>query len=182
MPLGLLLSCPLQRWLNSFQLDLYNGGCPHGLHSIPQRDTTDASPSGGDFTQRWWTPSGTFFFRPFRPTALSGSPWWRQPALWARMVTYLDGRIWHPNPQCLELWVWPLEGLDCCWAAAWTLFSTPPWTPAHHPPVCSTRTGGSCVVCGPEWGPSDLLCAYDSEIPAVPPRWWPASFFPWILF
>lgn len=37
---------------------------------------------------------------------------WRLPGR-RDLLSQLGGRIWHPNPQRLQLWVWPLDGLTC---------------------------------------------------------------------
>ena len=43
---------------------------------------------------------------------LEGDPW-RLPTR-LDLLSQLDGRIWHPDPSRLQLWVWPLKGQSRC--------------------------------------------------------------------
>ena len=43
------------------------------------------------------------------PKLLDGDPWCLSKR--RDLLSQLGGHIWHPRPECLQLWVWPLRGL-----------------------------------------------------------------------
>ncbi|XP_062372037.1 uncharacterized protein LOC134059609 [Sardina pilchardus] len=55
-------------------------------------------------------PGRTWF--PLLHKLCSGSPW-RLPDR-RDLLSQLQGQIWHPDPLCLQLWVWPLQGPTRC--------------------------------------------------------------------
>ncbi len=80
-------------------------------------------------------PSQTWFSE--LTPLLYRSPW--EIPIRQDLLSQLQGRIWHPQPELWKLWVWPIQGQGPWWIFYLSSFSRP--SPVPEPPLL-----GSCTL------------------------------------
>ncbi len=79
-------------------------------------------------------PSQTWFSE---LTPLLYRPPWEIP-IRRDLLSQLQGRIWHPQPELWKLWVWPIQGQGPWWIIYLSRFRRP--SPVPEPPLLGSRT------------------------------------------